>query len=173
MDLLIDTVTQAPERAAQLALEQAAEEDGVRVSLQLVRASDDAETGDYLATVELMDHERHNALSLATARALRRYADQWRTDRRLRGVIVVPGAGVKNFGSGLHQSMVDYWKSGVPSVFEVAQEVHTLYDGYTALRSLPVPIVALVSGAAVGGGLAFALNADVRMATSEVRWRVQ
>jgi enoyl-CoA hydratase/carnithine racemase len=45
-----------------------------------------------------------------------------------------------------------------------------LADLYTRLYELPVPVVAAVNGAAVGGGLAFALHCDVRVASTHARF---
>lgn len=69
---------QPAERRQQLDEEQEAEEEaGLRVTLQPLHPDLSVEDGgEYIATVELVDGERHNALSIATARALRRYADQ-------------------------------------------------------------------------------------------------
>jgi enoyl-CoA hydratase/carnithine racemase len=45
-----------------------------------------------------------------------------------------------------------------------------LADQLTRLYELPVPVIAAVNGAAVGGGLAFALHCDVRVASTAARF---
>jgi enoyl-CoA hydratase/carnithine racemase len=45
-----------------------------------------------------------------------------------------------------------------------------LTDQYTRLYELPVPMVAAVNGVAVGGGLAFALHCDIRVASEAARF---
>ena len=45
-----------------------------------------------------------------------------------------------------------------------------LADQMTRLYELPVPVVAAVNGVAVGGGLAYALHCDVRIAAREARF---
>ena len=45
-----------------------------------------------------------------------------------------------------------------------------LADQMTRLYELPVPVVAAVNGVAVGGGLAYALHCDVRIAAAEARF---
>ena len=45
-----------------------------------------------------------------------------------------------------------------------------LTDQFTRLYELPIPIIAAVNGVAVGGGLAFALHCDVRIASEFARF---
>lgn len=52
---------------------------------------------------------------------------------------------------------------------EVAAFVHGLRSGFTELEDLPMPVIAALEGAAVGGGLELALAADLRVAGAEAK----
>jgi 2-(1,2-epoxy-1,2-dihydrophenyl)acetyl-CoA isomerase len=50
------------------------------------------------------------------------------------------------------------------------QDIAALYDNAVRLFAAPLPVVAAVQGAAVGGGLGVALSADFRVGTSQSRF---
>ena len=58
-----------------------------------------------------------------------------------------------------------------PPAFKVTYDAQVrLADQMTRLYELPVPVVAAVNGVAVGGGLAYALHCDVRIAAQAARF---
>lgn len=108
--------------------------------------------------VTLNRPDRLNAIHQPLADALLDYFTRKRRDARVR-VIVLSGAG-RGFCSG-----ADLKAMGQPdSLRDGPNGDWVLRDVLKAMRACPQPIVALVHGAAAGGGLALALAADVIVA---------
>jgi enoyl-CoA hydratase/carnithine racemase len=119
--------------------------------------------------VTLSRPERLNALDKALIRELLDYFDALRFDHQVR-VVVLRGAG-KNFCAGLDLKEAKGRRASVdPSASMDLQR--TLADLIVLMRRVPQPIVALVQGAASGGGFALALAADVRYAGRSARMNV-
>ncbi|MCW2622322.1 MAG: crotonase [Frankiales bacterium] len=74
-----------------------------------------------------------------------------------------PGADL----SGTGQAWIEPRASTVKTHYDMQVR---LTDQMTRLYELPVPVVAAVNGVAVGGGLAYALHCDVRVAAEEARF---
>ena len=86
-------------------------------------------------------------------------------------VAILTGAG-RGFCSG-----ADLSGAGKPWTIPAKAPYKTMYDSQvrltdqmTRLYELPIPVVAAVNGVAVGGGLAFALHCDVRVASTTARF---
>ncbi|MBN9535095.1 MAG: enoyl-CoA hydratase/isomerase family protein, partial [Alphaproteobacteria bacterium] len=105
-----------------------------------------------------------NAITTKMAGELADYFGRLYHDRSCR-VVVMRGAGrafcagldIKSRGEGETPFGGGYGFQGY------------LADVYIKMRRCPQPIVALVHGAACGGGLAFALASDIRIAGESVR----
>lgn len=54
---------------------------------------------------------------------------------------------------------------------QTAQFLHNLRSMLAELESLPVPTVAALDGAALGGGLELALACDLRVASQSRSWK--
>ncbi|MDP7723637.1 enoyl-CoA hydratase/isomerase family protein [Mycobacterium sp. TY814] len=76
--------------------------------------------------------------------------------------LIITGAGGKAFCTGFDLDEVDVLTR--MSVSDFTDLVETAASGSTALRALPYPVIAAVSGPAAGGGLSLALAADIRIA---------
>lgn len=127
---------------------------------------------DHVATVTLSRPEKHNALDLAMFDGIVAAAERVRATPGVR-VVVLHGDG-PSFCSGLDLVSVmsepgaldggDSALTGaVPNRFQ-----RVAYDWVT----LPVPVIAAVHGACLGGGFQIALGADIRIATPDARLSV-
>jgi len=108
-----------------------------------------------------------NAISLAMVDELGDYFDKRFNDGDTR-IIVMRGAG-RAFCAGLDiKEGAGRDPAAVPFGGGYGFQGH-LADVYLKMRRCPQPIVALVHGAACGGGLAFALASDIRIAGDSAR----
>jgi enoyl-CoA hydratase/carnithine racemase len=103
--------------------------------------------------------EKHNAVSYAMWQAVPRIIADFEADPEVR-VIVLTGAGEKAFVSGADISEFEEKRS--------AEESIKVYDaaGEAAQRALieaTKPTIAMIRGICIGGGLAIALNTDLRI----------
>lgn len=117
-----------------------------------------AETVDGVRYVTMNRPERLNALNQAMAEALLAEFEGLRRNTQIR-VVVLSGAG-RAFSAG-----ADLKASGTPEALRDGPNGDwMLRDVAKAMRACPQPIIALVKGAAAGGGLALALAADIILA---------
>ena len=104
--------------------------------------------------------ERRNAISLAMREAMVEIFEDYQADDNVR-VLVMRGAGDKAFVSGADISEFKEKRNNAESA--------AYYDSVSAksreaMASFDKPIIAMIQGFCVGGGLATALNADLRIA---------
>jgi enoyl-CoA hydratase len=123
---------------------------------------------DGVALVTMDDPERYNALSTAMVTELLDIFAALRHDPDVR-VIVLTGAG-RGFCAGANMAGDEVqpdWvtRRGPVGLVQVMQE--HLAGLVLAIREAPQPVIAAVHGAAVGGGLALALAADLRVASPD------
>ena len=86
-------------------------------------------------------------------------------------VAILTGAG-RGFCAGADLSGTGRpWTSPAAASFKTTYDAQVrLADQMTRLYELPIPVVAAVNGVAVGGGLAYALHCDVRIAADPARF---
>jgi enoyl-CoA hydratase/carnithine racemase len=111
----------------------------------------------------VFDHpERRNAVSIGMWRAIPRLVEQMERDEEIR-VVVLRGAGEDAFVSGADISEFAEQRTG---------DAIRAYDAdsgraFAALATLSKPVIALVHGTCIGGGVAIALTADLRYAADD------
>jgi enoyl-CoA hydratase/carnithine racemase len=120
-----------------------------------------AEIDDNVGWLTFNQPERRNAVSLEMWQGIGDALEYFQHDANVR-VVVMRGAGGKAFASGADISEFDSQRANAEQrrrYGEIAAR------GNQWLAGLDKPLVALIQGFCIGGGLAVALNADVRFAT--------
>src|SRR5579863_6190294 len=119
-----------------------------------------------IAVIEMNDPPRYNALTSAMVVELKARMTEVRDDRTIRAAVLT-GAG-RGFCAGANmagdEELPELARNRGPvGRIQVMQE--QLAELILAIHELPVPVIAAVHGAAVGGGLALALASDLRVAS--------
>lgn len=116
----------------------------------------------------VFDHpERHNAISLDMWRAIPASVRALSTDERVR-VIVLRGAGETAFVSGADITEFERTRSRDTAR---GYEADTM-AAFDALTQCPKPVIAMIHGFCVGGGVALALTADLRYAADDATFAI-
>jgi enoyl-CoA hydratase/carnithine racemase len=121
-----------------------------------------------LVTVTLSSPERLNALSLAMWEALGRTFESLDRDEAIR-CIVVRGAGDKAFAAGADIAAFATERADSKQAKEYGRQISA---GMRALAECRHPVVALIQGACVGGGLLVASQCDLRICNDAARFGV-
>lgn len=115
-----------------------------------------------VATIRL-NRPPMNALNTQMQEELRAAARQVTADASVRAVVIyggekvfAAGADVKEFAGQDHAQMV--------------RDAERLSSSLSALAAIPKPVVAAVTGYALGGGCEVALTADFRVSADDARW---
>ena len=116
----------------------------------------------------VFDHaERRNALTAQMWDAIPAAAQRLARDPAVR-VVILRGAGETAFISGADISEFERMRTG---------EAAAAYDGlgtraYQAIAGLEKPVLALIHGFCMGGGMAIALQADLRYAAEDAQFAI-
>lgn len=114
--------------------------------------------------------DRLNAIDATMVRELWDYFNGLQTDYSRR-VVVMRGAG-RAFCAGLDLDWYNSSKEGLPSGATSEGPGPSLSDIIVKMRSCPQAIIALVNGAACGGGFSFVLASDIRIAGRSAKMNV-
>jgi methylglutaconyl-CoA hydratase len=116
---------------------------------------------DTVVTAEFNRPDKHNALSPDLIDALHDVLDELERDRDMR-VLILGGRG-KSFCAGMDLRGV------LDDVDAMGGMLGGLGRATWRLRQLPVPVIARIQGAAIGGGCGFAAVADLAVTHPEAR----
>jgi enoyl-CoA hydratase/carnithine racemase len=121
---------------------------------------------DLVATVTINRPEQRNALNLATRNGIRSAIEELAASASAR-VVVLRGAGRRAFASG--GDLRELSTMG----FDGAKE-H--FDEFTetlaAIEEAPIPVIAMIDGFALGGGLELATACDLRISSDAARFGI-
>ena len=119
------------------------------------------EVADQIATIRL-DRPKMNALNFQVQAEIAAAAAQVSGDSAVRAVILYGGERVFAAGADIKE-MAD------ASYGQIAADSSRLQAAFTAVAKIPKPVVAAITGYALGGGLELALCADFRVAGEGAR----
>jgi enoyl-CoA hydratase/carnithine racemase len=129
---------------------------------ELVRVETGGEHPAGVATIRL-DRPPMNALNTELQEQLRAAADDVSRDRAVRAIVLyggekvfAAGADVKEFAGQSHEDML--------------RDAGRLSSALSALAAVPKPVIAAVTGYALGGGCELALTADFRVSADNAKW---
>jgi enoyl-CoA hydratase/carnithine racemase len=127
-----------------------------------------ADVEDGIALVTFNQPEKHNALSVAIQTALPPTIRSLQDDPEVR-VIILTGAGDKAFISGADISEFGERRTSP----EARAEFDRLgAESAAAWRALEKPVIAMIRGYCMGGGLLTAMQADIRIAADDSQFAI-
>jgi enoyl-CoA hydratase len=127
-----------------------------------------AEIDDGIGWLTLNNPQRHNAVSLEMWQGLGTALEAFQHDPAVR-VVVLKGAGEQAFAAGADISEFDQQRANA----EQRQRYGEIAaHGNRWLAQLDKPLLAMIRGYCLGGGLAIALQADIRFATPQSRFAI-
>jgi len=119
-----------------------------------------AEASDGVGVISINNSEKRNALDLAMWRALPQLIAAMATDDAVR-VIVLRGVGGSPFASGADISEFRTLRASAAGgkAYEESNE-----EAFAAIAACPVPVIAMMRGFCMGGGVGIAAACDLRVA---------
>ena len=112
--------------------------------------------------------DRRNAVSLDMWEAIPKVLDDFAADAAIRA-IVLTGAGDKAFVSGADISQFEKQRSSAETVahYDAVGE-----RAQTTLKQCDKPVIAMIRGYCIGGGLAIAMLCDLRICSDDARFGI-
>ncbi|KAF9909178.1 hypothetical protein BX616_011257 [Lobosporangium transversale] len=110
-----------------------------------------------IAVINFNRPKAYNALSRKFVREFREALQELRYDQDARAVII------RSLVDGAFCAGADLRERSTMNLTEVKQFLANLRDSFRDLETLPIPTIAVIDGAALGGGLEMALCCDMRV----------
>ena len=137
-------------------------------SVQLVSGHVHIRRDGHIGLIVLDHPERHNAISSEMWQGLLDAATELAGDTEIRAVLL-RGEGERAFAAGADISEFNDKRTDSSA----NQEYDNVSDrAYTALLTMPKPLIAMIHGYCIGGGLAVALTADLRIAADDASFTI-
>lgn len=127
-----------------------------------------ASVEDGIGTTTYNHPERRNAVNHEMRLAIAQILTSFANDSDVR-VVIITGAGGKAFVSGADVSEFDAIRSTPEQIAEYGRVSQRVGAAYATLEK---PIIAMIRGYCLGGGLSTALNADIRVATEDSQFGI-
>ena len=127
-----------------------------------------AEVADGIGWMTYNNPARHNAMSYDMQVAVPRILDAFAADPDVH-VIVVRGAGERAFVSGADISEFSEKRTTVAARADYDE---ALAAAWASWRTVDTPIIAMIRGYCIGGGLLTAMQADIRIAADDSQFGV-
>jgi methylglutaconyl-CoA hydratase len=118
-----------------------------------------------VGTLTLNRPAKHNAMNEMMIKELTGLFNDLNDEKKL-SLLVIKGAG-KSFSAGADLEYMQ--KIGLASFEENIQDGEKLHGLFSALYQLPVPVIAVAQGSAIGGGLGLLACADHVIAAKETK----
>lgn len=127
-----------------------------------------ADKDGHIGWITFNNPARRNAVSLEMWEALGIILEGFQEDHGIR-TVVLKGAGGKAFVSGADISEFDKKRNSAASSEEYSKKAA---QAQGMLYKLDKPLIAMIQGYCIGGGLAVSLNADIRFATPDSKFGI-
>lgn len=118
-----------------------------------------SKTSNYIGWIVFNNPERRNAISLDMAQEVARLIAVYNEDPDVR-VVVIKGEGGKAFISGQDISEFEKLRSTSDGIQRYETLTNKMYDG---VRDCTKPVIAMIEGYCMGGGVALACASDIRI----------
>ncbi len=122
-------------------------------------------------TITLNRPEKKNALSFVMMDELIHLAKTLKKNKTLKAVMITGSGG--DFCSGLDLADLNNSKNLLNASYQLIKPTPSKFQQVCLIwQSLPMPVIAVIQGVCVGGGLQLALGADIRIAHPDARFSV-